>query len=266
MSGLPCDDCSNNAVLTNADVIPLEVDEIRVPFASLYTYADDKDETNFAKIYLPPICVNNGMDLFNMFYINKTKSFSPFVLNTIVAGLNKKGLRDAFLNAYEESTGKSKFSLTSQQSILLMSELDNSKINKRVQKIVHLNANDFEESIMINADVHYDEVEHADEVAAVLADWGYANGQDGPNIIITPAVEYAAEVKASYRVRTSVDIHIYSETLQMGFILYVQFIAKFFDDDIVTLPVAQNLPSYDGLIVSDVDHQACGLCISYPAV
>jgi hypothetical protein len=233
----------------------------------LHTYTDDKDETNFAKIFLPPICVDDGFELMDMFYANKFKTFTPFVLNTIFAGLNKKGLRDAVLNAYEESTGKSKISLTSRQSILLMSELNTSKINKRIKKIMNLNIADYKESVLVNTDIRYNEVDYVAPEAAVI------EVIDPLTLtVITPGKAQIDEVLASFRVRTSADIHIYSEALQMGFILYVQFISQFICDDVtdyfaqVTSDATESLPTYDTLIVNDdVNQLACGLCITYTA-
>lgn len=273
--------------LCAADVIPVEQEELRIPFASLYSYSDNKDESSFIKIFLPPICVNNGLDLFHMFYLNKSQSFSPYVLNTLVGAANKPAIINAVLSAYESQTGINRHNLTTQQKLLLKSELDNKNVNSRIQRIVHLNSSDFKDAILGDDSMRMEET-HYDEIPEVPP----TNGQ--------PAVEYQAAVPevldasgnviqeaqdevlaqdeipgtdgipavpgyTEFKVRPSVDIHFYSESLSVGVILVVQFIATFRDSDSDEIPeiMAPAAPFYDA-ITSSNSGQVCGSCVSYP--
>ena len=275
----------DSTVLCAADVIPVEQEELRIPFASLYSYSDNKDESSFIKIFLPPICIDNGLDLFHMFYLNKSQSFSPYVLNTLVGAANKPAIINAVLSAYESQTGLNRHNLTTQQKLLLKSELDNKNVNSRIQRIVHLNSSDFKDAILGDDSMRMEETVY-DEIPEVLP----TNGQ--------PAVEYQAAVPEvldengdviqeaqdevlaqdeipgtdgipavpgylEFKVRPSVDIHFYSESLSVGVILVVQFIATFRDSDAIPEIIAPPAPFYDA-IVSSGSGQVCGSCVSYP--
>jgi hypothetical protein len=229
--------------LVKDDVVPTEIDATRIVFASLYTYADDKDTSAFQKIYLPPVCVSVG-DLEAMFYQSKLRRFTPFVLNKLVGAVSKLPLLEAVLANYEEVTGNDRSSLSAQQKILLRQELATAKINSRIQRIVHMDISEFRESFddML---MWFDEVEHVDEV------------RDASNNITTEGVV------GQYSVRTSVEIHVFSEALQTGIILIVQFIVtrdEYFEW--VLLPSALQI-FYDLLNGASSQGPQCNLCITY---
>lgn len=191
--------------LSDADVIPYEVDDERIVFASLYNYTDNKDESNFHKIYLPPICVK-GIDLYNMFYIKRAKTFSPFVLNSLLRGINRNQLKALVLSNYEASTGLNRADLTAQQKIMLAQELNLVNINGKIQKIVHLDSLDFNYAVS-DGDMEF----NVHEVDAVEA---------GPGVTAVTAT-------TTFDVRASIEILLYSNALQNGIKLIVQFIASF---------------------------------------
>jgi hypothetical protein len=308
------------------DVIPLSDENTRVVFASLYTYADDKDESAFQKIHLPPICLT-VQDLHKMFYQTKLKRFNPFVLNRLVGALSKLALIDAVLANYEASSGNDRMNLTSQQKILLRQELSTLNINNRVKKIVNLDNEDFiasfDDIVMwfdeVEAVVGIEGVDGADEIpfraqVGFLANVGTSqnvnyvaaqldtNGNQvpavgtpasagyvaptynkyGTPIILesgTPAsAVYVAEQpyvphvhavlevlsrNASHNVRTSIEINIFSESLQTGIILIVQFIAYVENSPIFGIAPIPLEIIYNNLPGPTTQSAKCGLCVTY---
>lgn len=227
--------------LVRDDVIPVEVDETRIVFASLYTYVDNKDESGFLKIYLPPICLSIE-DLYNIFYQTKLKRFTPFVMDKLMEGVSKLPLLNAVLTNYEETTGNDRITLTAQQKILLRQEINTVGINRRVQKIVNLDALDFIDSIA-------DEVMQFDYVPGVEED-----------LEVTPPIVGRS---ASHKIRTSVEVHLFSESLQTGIILIVQFIA-FVDEGNAPLdgPFFSEEPITYNSVSSTTATPACGLYVT----
>ena len=234
---LDCSSVSCAAPLLRDDVISPANNDNRIVFATLSTYADEKDEAEFKKILLPPICVPT-LDLYNMFYVNKRKAFSPYVMNVLVGAINKRALIEEILQAYEEASGNSRNSLTAQQKILLRQEINVQKINDRVQKIVHLNYDDFEEAFE-NDEFWFDETEEE---------------QDGSGNIIA---------LASHKNLSCVDLNVYSDSLQLGFTLVVQFVS--WADADLEWPAAFVPPSmaYDNLQPTEDVALACNMCVSY---
>jgi hypothetical protein len=236
--------CACVETLNQDDVIPIEIsnNENRIVFASLYSYADNKDESAFKKIYLPIICVPT-LDLFNMFYINKRLVFSPYVLNALVGAVKKAPLIEEILMAYEESTGNDRNKLTAQQKILIRQELSTQKINNRIQRIVHLNYDEFQEAFD-DQEMWFDKQEAIDasedgETPVVLA-------QDG-----------------AHKNFSSVEIHVYSDSLQMGFILVVQFVS--WASEPAGWPSVYVPPpiEYGTLTPSGSNSLNCGMCLTY---
>ena len=319
---MSCDlDPSCTLVLVPDDVIPLSDENTRVVFASLYTYADDKDESAFQKLHLPPICLT-VQDLHKMFYQTKLKRFNPFVLNKLVGALSKLAIIDTVLANYESSSGNDRMNLTSQQKILLRQELSTLNINNRIQKIVNLDNEDFiasfEDQLM-----WFDEVEAVEEVAAVAyraeiqfrAQVGWPASEDySPAIydstgtLVTPQVGDAASanyraaiyneygslmtaqignpasavyvarqlyaeevdevaqqlsVMESHKVRTSVEINIFSESLQTGIILIVQFIAYVEGEPLYEIAPAPLEIIYNNLPGPTTQSAKCGMCVTY---
>jgi len=243
----PCSEMEMETIsLSRDDVIPAANNDNRIVFASLYSYADAKDESAFKKIYLPPICVP-GLDLFNMFYVNKRLAFSPYVLNTLVGSIKKLPLIEAVMSAYEESTGNSRSALSAQQKILIRQELSTQQINNKIQRIVHLNYDDFQEAFK-DEEMWYDEIAAVEEV------------RDASDVIITP---YAP---GAHKNLSSVEIHVYSDSLQMGFILIVQFVSWVEDDIEWPCPFSPGLIGYEALQAADSSSLACDVCVSYTPV
>jgi len=240
-------DSECNLELVPDDVVPLSAENTRVVFASLYTYADEKDESEFQKIHLPPICLEAN-DLYNMFYQSKLKRFNPYVLNKLIGALSKLPLIDAVLSNYEAVSGNDRMSLTAQQKILLRQELSTVDINSRIKKIVHLDSADFIDSFA-------DDLMWFDEVAEV------------PEVLASeePLVEYVAYVPEHHSMRTSVEIHIFSESLQSGIILIVQFIV-FINADYVFDGIPSSVPiTYDINNGATIQGLKCGMCVTYNA-
>lgn len=269
---IDCDaDCS--LTLVPEDVIPLSDENTRVVFASLYTYADDKDESAFQKIHLPPICLT-VQDLHKMFYQTKLKRFNPFVLNKLVGALSKLAIIDTVLANYESSSGNDRMNLTSQQKILLRQELSTLNINNRIQKIVNLDNEDFiasfEDQLM-----WFDEVEAVEEVEAVAyraeIPAQAASGTPGTSEYVAEIlfqaeiqeVIYVAPAPEHHNVRTSVEINIFSESLQTGIILIVQFIAYVEDSPIFGTAPAPLEIIYDNVPLPTTPSDKCGLCVTY---
>lgn len=238
-----CEEVNCNESLSRDDVIAPANNDNRIVFASLYTYADEKDESAFKKILLPPICVPT-LDLFNMFYVNKRKAFSPYVLNVLVGAINKPALIEEILQSYEDSTGNKRSSLTAQQKIMIRQELNVQKINNRVQRIVHLNYDDFQEAFK-DEEYWFDEEPEIPEV----------RGED--NEIIT---EYSA---AAHRNLSCVDLNVYSESLQMGFTLIVQFVSHASSNIEWPQPFIPGPIGYDSLAPTDESALACNMCVNY---
>ena len=240
---LDCEAVSCLSALKRDDVIAPANNDNRIVFATLSTYADEKDESEFKKILLPPICVPT-LDLYNMFYVNKRKAFSPYVMDVLVGALNKRGLVEQILQAYEESSGNSRASLTAQQKILIRQEISVQKINDRVQKIVHLNYDDF-------ADAFNDYEFWFDEEAAI---------RDASGNITTPG---------SHRNLSCVDLNVYSDSLQLGFTLIVQFVSwaqgNSEENDQVEFPMPATPPGliYDNLVPTEENALACNMCVEY---
>lgn len=239
------DACACIETLNQDDVIPTEIsnNENRIVFASLYSYADNKDESAFKKIYLPIICVP-ALDLFNMFYINKRLVFSPYVLNALVGAVKKAPLLEEILMAYEESTGNDRNKLTAQQKILIRQELSTQKINNRIQRIVHLNYDEFQEAFD-DQETWFDKVEPISDIGEV-GDANYVAGQYG-----------------AHKNFSSVEIHIYSDSLQMGFILVVQFVSwasepAGWPEVYIPAPI-----EYGSLTPSGSNSLNCGICLTY---
>jgi|LakMenEpi03Aug12_release.lakeMendotaPanAssembly.Ray.scaffolds.fasta_scaffold557628_1 hypothetical protein len=238
-------DCgiSNTVALARDDVMFEANNDNRIVFASLYNYADIKDESAFKKIFLPPICVPS-LDLFNMFYVNKRLAFSPYVLNTLVGSIKKIALIEAALSAYEEASGNSRHSLSAQQKILIRQELNTQQINNRVQRIVNLNQDDFKDAFS-NEELWFDEVEDIE-----------ADPEATPPVLA---------VIGEHKNLSSVELHMYSDSLQMGFILVVQFISSATNDEITTWPELPEIPAlgYENLMESTCDALACNVCVTY---
>ena len=328
------DDCALE--LIDEDVIDMaDLESHRLVFASLYTYADEKDETDFQKIYLPAICLS-APDLYNMFYQTKLKRFSPFVLNTLIAALDKAPIINTVLANFEEATGRDRKSLTAQQKILLRQEMSTQKINSRIQKIVHMDQQDFIDSLL-EQDMWFDEnagTEHAEEVQYVpqkgqpgevaykaaytetLSNGGHidhpqegwpesvdyvpestdlsgntipAVGQPGEvaykaatyaldGTPLTPqegwpeSVDYEPEIPHKdvvvgvypYRnIRTSVEIHVFSESLQQGIIIVVQFIVSYSDGDSFGEPVYPDTTIFFSPKEQSSPQLKCGMCVNY---
>jgi hypothetical protein len=231
------------------DVVPLSEDSTRIVFASLYTYADNKDESAFQKVHLPNICIGVG-DLYSIFYQTKLKRFSPFVLNKLISKLSKLPLMDAVLSNYEAQTGNDRLNLTAQQKIMLRQELSTVNINSRIQKIVHLNSDDFIESFDDEL-VWFDEVAEIPAADAIL---------DAQGVIIEAATDRVPE---HHSVRTSVEINIFSESLQTGVILVVHFTA-YVNQDFYFVPIPEVAPiAYDADIGTTIQTHKCGLCVTY---
>jgi hypothetical protein len=239
-----CSEVNCNESLSRDDVIAPANNDNRIVFASLYTYADEKDESAFKKILLPPICVPT-LDLFNMFYVNKRKSFSPYVLNVLVGALNKPALIEEILQAYEDSTGNSRSALSAQQKIMIRQELSVQKINNRVQRIAHLNYDDFQEAFK-------DEEHWFDEQPEIQAD-----EEAEPPIPYQPA---------AHKNLSCVEISVYSESLQMGFNLIVQFISWAASDIEWPAPFAPGVIRYDALAPTEDNSLACNMCVTYEPI
>jgi hypothetical protein len=245
---LPCDnaDVSCQIDLIEDDVVEFENDSTRVVFATLYSYADEKDDSEFQKIYLPPICVN-ALELYNMFYQTKLKRFNPFVLNKLISSVGKPALVDAVLTHYESVTGNARTTLSGRKQIMLQQDFDLKNINSRIQQIVHMDNEDFEASLL-NEMMWFNEI---DAVAAVAAD---------PST--TPPTAAVLEVVGSRNIRTSVEIYLYSELLQQGLILIVQFIAHHTDEQVFEGPFSSGKPSYE-LATNSTYIPKCDLCVTY---
>ena len=241
-------DASCDLNLNDADVIDVaDIESHRLVFASLYTYADEKDESEFQKIHLPAICIT-APDLYNIFYQTKLKRFSPFVLNRLIGSLDKAPIVNTVLANFESATGRDRSSLTAQQKILLRQEMSTQKINSRIQRIVHMDNEDFIASLC-EEDMWFDKV---DEVAPVEA--------DEENEIEASDGTYA------YRnLRTSIEIHIFSESLQQGIILVVQFVVTYSDGD--EFPLAEYPITAITYFSSDPTSvpPKCGMCVTYNA-
>jgi len=226
------------------DVVPSSDESTRIVFASLYTYTDAKDETAFQKINLPPICIGVG-DLHDIFYQTKLKRFSPFALNKLVSKLGKPALIDAILSNYETQTGNDRMNLTAQQKILLRQEISTANINGRIQKIVHFDNLDFIESFD-DENMWFDEVAAVEEVSV-----------DG---VVT--VPYAPWY---HSVRTSIEINVFSESLQTGITLVVHFTVYINGDFQFALAPSSAPVAYNSSIEPTIQTPKCGLCVSYDA-
>jgi hypothetical protein len=245
------DDCACVQTLNQDDVIPTEIsnNENRIVFASLYSYADNKDESAFKKIYLPIICVPT-LDLFNMFYINKRLVFSPYVLNALIGSVKKAPLIEQILLSYEESSGNDRNKLTAQQKILIRQELSTQKINNRIQRIVHLNYDEFQEAFD-DTEMWFDQVDAIDSQDAV--------GTPGSPGYVAPVIGQAG----AHKNFSSVEINMYSDSLQMGFILVVQFVS--WAEEPTGWPTVYSPPlvEYDMMTPSGSNSLNCGMCLTY---
>jgi hypothetical protein len=261
------------------DVEPITDETPRSVFASLHTYADDKDESEFQKIHLPPICLDAG-DLYAMFYQTKQKRFAPFVLNKLIAKLGRPALLETILSQYENQTGNLRSKLSAQKQITLSTvDLNLSQINSRIQKIIHMNYDNFIESFD-------NEANWVDETAAVPAEYEADVLTNVPsdavdevrdpitNEITQEAVDAVeaiyeqGELKTAaipgYRtVRTSVEINVYSDVLEVGFILVVHFSAYIYDNfPWETPPIIAPL-AFDSFVDEIVQTPKCGICVTY---
>jgi len=163
--------------------------------------------------------------------------------------LSKLPLMDAVLSNYEAQTGNDRLNLTAQQKIMLRQELSTVNINSRIQKIVHLNSDDFIESFDDEL-VWFDEVDEIPAVDAVIVDGD----------IIEAARDRVPE---HHSVRTSVEINIFSESLQTGVILVVHFTA-YVNQDFYYVPIPEVAPiAYDADIGTTIQTSKCGLCVTY---
>ena len=268
-----CDNTSCELNLIAEDVMPIADNGSVNVFASLYTYADDKDESTFKKIHLPIICVAAG-DLYSMFYQTKLKRFNPFVLNKLIERVDKQSLINEMKTNYEEQTGNDRLNLTAQQKMTITQELNTEKINNRVQKIVHLNYNEFVESFDDEL-MWFDEtpaVDAADAIPATVqigtaqvgvvgdANYAAASSDYAPAVPAVPAVEY---VPGFHTVRTSIEINVYSEALQTGAILVVHFSA-FLNDDFEFEGIPEQAPvSFVDRDTNSIPAPKCGLCVTY---
>jgi hypothetical protein len=250
-------------------------------FASLHTYADDKDESAFQKIHLPAICLS-ATDLQAMFYQTTQKRFSPFVLNKLIAKLGVSALREAIYALYEEQTGNSRAQLSASKKMELISnDLNFMKINGRIQKIVHLSNDDFiasfeDESNWVDVVSAIEEITPVPGVPEVPATEGSAATETEPAVPPTalipgiPAIIGRDAVVGYHTVQTSVEINVYSDILQLGFTLVVHFSAYMNDDTEFKSIPALAVIAYDGPDGDSTQLPKCGLCVeydrSYPAL
>lgn len=185
------------------------------------------------------------MDLFNMFYVNKRLAFSPYVLNVLIGALNKTALIQEILQSYEDATGSKRSSLTAQQKIMIRQELNIQKINNRVQRIVHLNYDDFQEAFDED-EYWFDEVPEKDE----------ERDEDGITVI-------SQRVPGAHKNLSCVELNVYSEALQMGFTLIVQFVSHASNEITWPVPFSPGSISYDSLIPTSEIALDCNLCVTY---
>ena len=93
----------------NNSIIPVHLDELYAPesntpcinMAALFNYSDEKDESNFANIYLPEIVISYK-NLEKIFFSKCGKSFSPYILNKIWKGIKEEELREIISNLLKE--------------------------------------------------------------------------------------------------------------------------------------------------------------------
>ena len=89
-----------------------------------------------------------------------------------------------------------------------------------------------------------------------------ASVQYEPEILASPAVE---EVIAYRRLRTSIEIHVFSESLQQGIILVVQFVVSYNDEDTFDGPDYPKTAINFFPTTSVSVLPTCGMCVTYNA-
>jgi len=113
-----------------------------VNLAVLFNYNDDKNDSEFAEIFLPELKIDYS-SLTKIFFNDFGKGFSPHILDKIWAGLTNFSLANIILEKYEELNNVSRDKIPPVKMIKLHKECAIKKITKSAKKVVALKLSEF---------------------------------------------------------------------------------------------------------------------------
>jgi hypothetical protein len=113
-----------------------------VNLAVLFNYNDDKNDSEFAEIFLPELKIDYS-SLTKIFFNNFGKGFSPHILDKIWAGLTNFSLANIVLEKFEELNNINRDKIPAVKMIKLHKECAIKKITKIAKKVVALKLSEF---------------------------------------------------------------------------------------------------------------------------
>lgn len=129
------------SILMN-DLYPSDCDSQCVNLAVLLNYNDDKNESKFADIRLPEIKIKY-ITLTKLFFNERGKRFSPYVLNKLWKGIKNLSLSSMILDKYEELTGIDRDNISAIKKIQLYKECSIDKLTPLITKVYGLTQHEF---------------------------------------------------------------------------------------------------------------------------
>ena len=138
----------------NNTSVPVSLNEIYSPecncqcvnMAALFSYSDDKNESDFSSVFLPEIGITYD-SLVKVFFADSGKGFSQHLLNSIWKSIKGLSLANVFLEKYEELNSIDRDAIPASKKIRLHKECAFSKITDKANKYIVLNLDELNNAL-----------------------------------------------------------------------------------------------------------------------